>query len=359
MADCSTQATPIGVGVIGCGTIAERMVAAWRPYMTGAHVVSVMDTNPARVQMMQQRFAIPHGTDNLDELLARPDLDAVLVLTPNYLHACNSIAAAQAGKHVLCQKPMAMSLAEAQHMIDTARANKVILMASFLKRFWPYFARIRALIDDGVLGNVISVRSQFSHSGIGKYYKPASDWFLDPVKSGGGPLIDLGVHHFDVLRWIVGTEVVSVSAEIASLGQGERVEDNALVNLRFANGVVAQGYYSFATVAPPGVTIERLEVYGSKGTAIAVLEHLGRCIVRLCLENGDRAFGGGWVDLPINEPVPAFALMLQNFADSIAGKTAPRTTGEDGYRSIEICQAAYASAREGQRIEVGGAIPSG
>ena len=358
MTESPSAPKSVGVGVIGCGTIAERMVAAWRPNMSGAHFAAVMDTNPARVEVMRKRFDVPYGTGDLEALLAHPDVDAVLVLTPNHLHASHSIAAAKAGKHILCQKPLAMSLAEARAMIDAARENKVILMSSFVKRFWPYYAKVRSLIDDGVLGKVISVRTQFSHSGIGKYYKPSSDWFLDPAKSGGGPLIDLGVHHFDVLRWIVGAEVVSVSAETASLGQGEKLEDNALVNLRFANGVLGHGYYSFTTIAPPGVTIERLEVYGSLGTVIATLQHPARCVVQLCVENSPAPDFGGWTDLPVTEPVPAFALMLQNFADSIAAGSAPRTTGEDGYRSIEICQAAYQSAREGRRVEIGQPIAS-
>ncbi len=347
----------IGIGVIGCGTIAERMLAAWHSNMSGAHFASVMDTNQDRVDVLCKRFDVPHGTTELDEILKRPDVDAVLILTPNHLHASHTIAAAKAGKHILCQKPLAMSLVEARQMIDAARDNQVLLMASFVKRFWPYYERVKSLIDEGVLGNIISVRTQFSHSGIGKYYKPSSNWFLDPAKSGGGPLIDLGVHHFDILRWIVGAEVVAVSAEISSLGQGEQVEDNALVNLRFANGVLGHGFYSFTTIAPPGVTIERLEVYGSLGTVIATLQHPARCVVQLCTESGPGSTFGGWIDLPITEPVPAFGLMLQNFADAVIAKCAPRTTGEDGYRSIEICQAAYQSAREGRRIDIGQPIP--
>jgi predicted dehydrogenase len=347
----------VGIGIIGCGTIAERMMAAWQPRMEGARLVSVMDVSPARLDVFKQKFGAPHVTTELDELLARPEVDAVLVLTPNFLHAPNSIAAAKARKHVLCQKPMAMSLDEARQMIDAAKENGVILMSSFMKRFWPYYVKLKSLLDEGVLGKLIAVRSQFSHSGIGKYYKPASQWFLDPAKSGGGPLVDLGVHHFDVLRWLVGAEVVSVSADTASLGQGKDVEDNALVNLRFANGVVGHGYYSFTTIAPPGVTIERIEVYGSQGTAIATLQHPARCTVQLCAESGPAAPFGGWIDLPITEPVPAFALMLQNFADSVASGSTPRTTGEDGYRSLEICLAAYASAREGRRIDLGTTIP--
>jgi len=130
------------------------------------------------------------------------------------------------------------------------------------------------------------------------------------------------------------------------------LEDNALVNLRFANGTLGQGYYSFTTIAPPGVTIERLEVFGTNGTVMVTLAHPGRVTVQLCTEQGPGSEFGGWIDVPVLEPVPAFGLMLQHFVDSIQAGKRPVTTGEDGYRSIEISQAAYVSARSGERVRL-------
>lgn len=343
----------IGIGIIGAGTIAERMLAAWQPHMQHARLVAVADVNPERVQLFRHKFGIPSGYTDYQEMLGSTGVDAVLVLTPNYLHAPQTIAAANAGKHVLCQKPFALNLAEAEAMVAAARANNVILMAAFVKRFWPYYVKVRQLIDEGILGNVVAVRTQYSHSGIGKYYVPASDWFYDPGKSGGGPLIDLGVHHFDVLRWMIGADATEVAAEVATLGHDIRVEDNAAVTLRFSNGVIAQGYYSFTTIAPPGVTLERLEVYGTKGTAIVTLSQPGRVTVQVCTEADPAApLGGGWVDLPVTEPVPAFALMLQHFVDCIRSGLQPVTTGIDGWHSIAMIEAAYRSAREGKRVAV-------
>lgn len=330
------------------------MLAAWQPHMRRARLVGLADINAARVEELSRRFGVQGGHADYRELLARRDVDAVLVLTPNFLHAEQSIAAAGAGKHVLCQKPLAMNLAEAGQMIAAARESGVTLMAAFVKRFWPYYVKVRQLIDQGVIGQVLSVRSQFSHSGIGKYYTPASDWFYDPSKSGGGPLNDLGVHHFDVMRWLIGAEAAEVSAEIATLGADVRVENNAAVSFRFTNGVLAQGYYSFTTIAPPGVTLERLEVYGTKGTALVTLAHPGRVTVQVCAEEGPAAAMEGWVDLPVTEPVPAFALMLQHFVDCLHEGRAPVTTGEDGCRSIEMIHGAYTSAQEGRRVALGG-----
>lgn len=342
----------LNIGVIGCGTIAERMLAAWYPHMRNARLVAAADVNAARTEVFRSRFGVEHKYADYRDLLSASDVDAVLVLTPNFLHAEQSIAAAQAGKHVLCQKPMAMNLEEARAMIDAADMNGVTLMAAFVKRFWPYYAKVRDLIDQGVLGRIVSIRTQFSHSGIGKYYKPASDWFLDPAKAGGGPLADLGVHHFDVLRWMAGAEVTEVTALMSGMDDAGSLEDNALVNLRFANGMLAQGYYSFTTIAPPGVTIERLDVFGTNGTVMVNLAHPGRVTVQLSVESGPGSEFGGWIDVPVLEPVPAFGLMLQHFVDAIQAGQIPVTTGEDGYRSIEISQAAYLSARDGERVQL-------
>lgn len=342
----------LGIGVIGCGTIAERMLNAWVPHMKNARLAAVSDINAERISHFRARYGIERGYADEHSLLQDPGVDAVLVLTPNFLHAPQTIAAARAGKHVLCQKPLALTVEDAQHMIDVARHGGVTLMAAFVKRFWPYYSAVKKLIDEGALGRIVSIRTQFSHSGIGKYYVPASNWFNDRAKAGGGPLADLGVHHFDVMRWLVGAEVNAVSAEMTnSAGQADALEDNAIVSLSFSNGVVGQGYYSFTTVAPPGVTLERLEVYGTTGSAIVTLSHPARVVVQYCTEAGPLA-DMGWVDLPVTEPVPAFGLMLQHFADCVREGRETVTVGEDGLRSVEIAEHAYLSAREGRRVPI-------
>lgn len=341
-----------GIGIIGCGTIAGKMLAAWVPHMRNARLVAVSDVNPAQTELFQSTYGIPRAHADYRALLDDREVDAVLVLTPNFLHAEQTIAACAAGKHVCVQKPMSLTTAEAVDMIRAAETAGVTLMAGFLKRFWPYYVAIRKLLDDGALGELLTIRTQFSHSGIGKYYKPASDWFNDPAKAGGGPLADLGVHHFDVMRWLAGSDVARVSADIARLGPEGVLENNATVSLRFANGVMGQGYYSFTTVAPPGVTIERLEVYGTTGTALVTLAHPGRVVVQYCAEVGAAATYPGWIDLPVPEPVPAFGLMLQHFVDCLIAGRAPVTTGIDGYRTVEISESAYVSAREGRHVEI-------
>jgi len=133
----SQSSRSIGIGIIGCGTIAERMIRAWRPHMRHAHLAAVSDVSADRTQHFRIEFGIKNAFSDHHELLKSADVDAVLVLTPNFLHAPQSIDAMKAGKHVLCQKPMAMNVAEAKSMVDTAAETGVTLMAAYVKRFWP------------------------------------------------------------------------------------------------------------------------------------------------------------------------------------------------------------------------------
>jgi UDP-N-acetylglucosamine 3-dehydrogenase len=345
----------VKLGVIGCGAIAERMLGAWRPHMRDAEIIALTDVNRDRADLFCKMFPTARGFSEFEALLAMPGLDAVLILTPNFLHASQTIAATHAGKHVLCQKPLAMNAEEARTMVASAQEAGVTLMAAFAKRFWPYYATTKAMVERGDVGKVLSIRSQFTHSGIGKYYVPASNWFGDRDKVGGGALVDLGVHHLDIMRWIVGAEVETVSAEITrSGGDTSGLEDNAIVNLQFEGGVIGQGYYGFTTIAPPGVSIERVEVYGTTGSIIVNLSHPARAVVQYCSDQGDLGRLGGWVDVPVADPQPAFSLMLQHFVDSLRRKEAPLTTGVDGLAAVAVVEAAYQSASAGRRIAIPG-----
>lgn len=341
---------PIGIGIIGCGTIAEFMLDAWVPTMTNARLVGLSDPNDERTRVLQERYGVPRAFGDHRELMASPDVDAVLVLTPNHLHAPQSIDALTAGKHVLCQKPMALNVAEAEAMCAAAQAHGRILMSGFVKRFWPHFQVLDDLKKQGVLGEIRSVRSQFSHSGIGRYYKPASEWFSDKVKAGGGPLFDLGVHHFDAMRWLVGAEVAEVNCFTSSPAPDSQIEDNAVVGLRFADGTVGQGFYSFTTQSPPNVTLERMELYGTKASAIVALEHPDRTVLQICVD-GDPLSKNGWIDIPVIESVSAFAPLVQHFVDCVSTGTTPVTDGSDGLQSVAIAEAAYLSHASGRAVQ--------
>lgn len=340
----------IGIGVIGCGTIAEFMLNAWLPNARNARLVAASDPNPARTDLFRRKYGIEREWADHRDLLDSGDVDAVLVLTPNHLHAPQTLDALEAGKDVMCQKPMALTVAEAEAMNARAADSGRILMAGFVKRFWPYFQILDDLRKQEVLGEVRNVRSQFSHSGIGRYYKPASQWFSDRSKAGGGPLFDLGVHHFDAMRWLVGSEITEVncltSGGTEAAGQ---MEDNAVVGLRFAQGAIGQGNYSFTTQTPPGVTLECLELYGTKATAMVALEHPGRPVVRISVD-GDLLSRGGWIDLPVTETVPPFSAMVQHFVDCIAEGAQPVTDGSDGLKSVAVAEAAYESQASGRTV---------
>ncbi|HHV61451.1 MAG TPA: Gfo/Idh/MocA family oxidoreductase [Firmicutes bacterium] len=336
----------VGLGVIGCGNIGARMIEAFRD-VKGGRLVGIADVNVDRAREIADRYGAKVATSDYQELLERDDIDAILVATPNFLHAKNAIDAAKAGKHVLVQKPMALSIEDADQMIFAARENNVILMSCFILRFTPSFAKAKELIDSGVIGKPLVIRTNFSHWGIYKAYKPASDWFYEKSKSGGGPLLDLGVHHFDLLRWITGNEVEEVMAQTATIDNPIEVEDNAFVNLKFSNGIRAQLFLSFTTAN----TSQAIEVYGTDGTIIAGPAGAIPVPLRLYTVAGNQKEAKGFVEVPVpNEN--SFTKAEQHFVDCILEGKEPMTTGIDGKKTIEIIQAAYRSAEHGKIVKL-------
>ncbi len=230
----------IGIGVIGCGAIA---VEAHLPNYAAdgrARLVAVADVDRARAEEAAARFGVPHIYEDYRELLARGDIEAVSICTPNDVHAEQAIAAAQAGKHILCEKPMAISLEQAEAMIAAASAAGVQLMVGFTHRFYSFNERAAALIAEGAIGKPYTVRVRFAHRGPYESWSARSDWFFDRRRAGGGAVLDMGIHALDLTRFLLGEEIESIWASIATLAHPIEAEDAAVLCLQLTGG--ALGY---------------------------------------------------------------------------------------------------------------------
>jgi predicted dehydrogenase len=236
-------------GLFGCGTIADKQLAGLAQ-VRRVRLAATADASAERAALLADRYGAARSYTDHRELLEDPDVDAVIVSTPNHLHAQHTIDAATAGKHVLVQKPLALTLQDVDAMDRAVQDAGVTAMALMMNRFTPSYVRLKELLDRQTFGPPLVYRTHFSHAGIYKSYKPSSNWFLERQKAGGGPLLDLGVHHFDLLRWLSGQEVVSVSAEVATLGVEQETENNAFVSLTFGDGAIAQLFLSFTTSLP-------------------------------------------------------------------------------------------------------------
>jgi predicted dehydrogenase len=249
----------IGFAILGAGMIAEyhaEAIAANRE--NGARLVAIGHYDSQRFAEIEQRFGVPCQTEH--ELLANSQVDVLCLCTPSGQHARQTIAAAQAGKHVLVEKPMATRLEDADAMIAACDQNQVTLGVAFQSRTKPEFQRIRTAIQSGEFGELTLGLINLPFYRSQAYYDQAAwrgTWALD----GGGVLMNQGIHQVDLLAWYMG-DPVSVTAHALTLQRQIEVEDTLCASLRFANGALAA--INATVTAAPGFP-PRLEIYGTRG----------------------------------------------------------------------------------------------
>src|SRR3990170_2445642 len=252
----------IHVGIIGSQFAANLHAEALKT-VPEAKVVAAASPNEEHVSAFAAQHGIPRRFTDYRELLALTDVDMVTIACPNHLHAQVAVDAARAGKHVVCEKPMAMNLEECDRMIEACRAAGVHLFYAEELLFAPKYVRAKTLADEGALGRVYLVRQHECH------YGPHSDWFWDVELSGGGVLMDMGCHSIAFARWIYdNAPIESVSAELGTFVHGERTkgEDHSIVTLRFAGDRIAVAENSWARA---GGVDDRAEIYGTDGPPLA------------------------------------------------------------------------------------------
>jgi predicted dehydrogenase len=271
---------PINIGLIGYGGIGRVHALAYRaiPFYYGltadtVKIVGVATTRLASAQKAAQEIGCEFWTADYHELLARPDIDVVDVTTPNHAHAEIVIAAAQAGKHIYCEKPLAMTVAEGQRMVNAAAQAGVKTQMTFNLRFFPAVARARQLIESGFLGNIFSFRGRYYRSSYIAADKPLS-WRLRKDVSGGGALFDLGSHILDLIYYLLG-DYSAVQATVDTLikerpvaaGSSETapvdVDDIALMHVRMASGIL--GLIETSRMGTGFTNDLPVEIFGDKG----------------------------------------------------------------------------------------------
>jgi predicted dehydrogenase len=338
----------IRIGIVGSQFVANLHAEAFH-FVPDANVVAVASPNRQHAEAFARRHGIPNAFTDYREMLNRPELDAITIACPNDLHAQIAIDAAAAGKHVICEKPMALNLAECDSMIEACRKAGVLLLYAEELLFAPKYVRAKTLADEGALGRVYYVRQLECH------YGPHADWFWDVERSGGGVLMDMGCHSIAFARWVYGNAPIeSVYAELGTFVHGERTkgEDHSVCVLRFAGDRVAVAENSWARA---GGVDDRAEIYGSNGLTVADLLR-GSSLTTYsstgygyAVEKAETT--RGWTFTMFEETWNyGFPQEMEHFVRCMQGKEQPRSTGEDGRAVLEAIIAAYASAGRGQRI---------
>lgn len=344
--------------IIGCGVISkthQEQIAA----INGARLVAVADIAEEKAKSLAEKAGADWYTD-YREMLKRKDIDIVNILTPSGMHAEMTIEAARAGKHVIVEKPMDITLEKAKAMIQECRQAGVKLSVISQHRFDPSTVRVKEDLEAGKFGNMV-----LGHATVNWYrsqdYYDSGDWRGTWALDGGGALMNQSIHTIDLLQYLMGP-VESIYAHTATLAhQRIEVEDVAVATVKFKNG--ALGTISGTTSAYPGLSA-RLEIFGTLGTAVIEHDRLTHYYFRSAEEQGAMYGGGEAVNLAAEESFPdrsgasdpaaifgyAHRMQILDMIHAIREDREPLVNGEDGLKPLEIILAIYKSAQTGQPV---------
>ncbi|MBM4092058.1 MAG: Gfo/Idh/MocA family oxidoreductase [Planctomycetes bacterium] len=339
----------VKVGIIGSGFEAEIHASSFGIMPQEAEVVAVASPTPGNPESLARRHGIPRVFHDYRDMLREPDIELVTIAAPNHLHARMTIDAACAGKHVVCEKPLCMSLEEADEMLDVCRRQGVLLLYAEELFFAPKYVRAKQMADEGAFGKIYLVKQSEKHFG------PHADWFWDVNRSGGGVLMDMGCHGIAFCHWFLNRpRVLAVQCQMGTYVHRDKTqaEDNSICIVEFEGDAVGLIETSWAR---RGGMDDRIEVYGEGGVTYANLL-MGNALPTY----SEYGFGyavekapetKGW-SYPVFDELwnYGFPHEMLHFARCVRGNEQPLSTGEDGRLVLEVLLAAYQSAGTGRKV---------
>jgi len=324
-------------GIIGAGDVAERKGGPPLYHVAHSRLIAVMSRRAGRAADFARRHHAQRSYTDVDALLADEEVNAVYVATPPNIHAGLTERAAQAGKHVLCEKPMAMTVAECRRMIQVCRDHGVQLMIAYYRRFFPVVIKMKALVEAGKIGRPLRARAA-----VADFYVPRADgertWLTEPAVAGGGFLTDVATHRLDLLAYFLG-QPRQVAAFVDTQHFDFEVEDAGTLMVRFEEGTHGTGTFNWNVGAP----IDEFEVCGTGGRLVA------------------RDLGAGQLDVYAGSEVAHLRLpllpfthtgLVAHFVECLRTGTPNALPGEEGMQATKMTEAAYQSAREGRMISL-------
>ena len=337
------------VAILGTGFIGHIHMESYTRFIPEAEVVAVYSNVLDEARAFALSHKVPQYYDSIDDLLAKSGAEVIDIGLPNFLHHEACMKAAAANKHIIIEKPLAITLEEADEMIDACKKRGLLLMYAEQLCFAPKYERVRTLVEHGAVGNVYMLKQSEKHSG------PHSAWFYKKETAGGGVLMDMGCHALGWFRWMnKRNPVKSVYADVKTVMHDTECDDNTLVIVEFENGVSALAEDSWAR---HGGMDDRIEVYGNKGVIYADLFH-GNSALTYSMEGYDYASekagdSKGWTFTVFEEVFnQGYPHELIHFISCVREGKQPLVTGEDGRAVLELIYAAYASAKAGAKISL-------
>jgi myo-inositol 2-dehydrogenase / D-chiro-inositol 1-dehydrogenase len=339
----------VKVGIIGSQFEADIHAASFQIMPEEAEVVAVASPTIGHAEELARKYGIPRVFHDYREMLKEPDVEMITITAPNKLHASMACDAARAGKHVVCEKPLCVTLEEADEMLEVCRQQGVLLMYAEELYFTPKYVKAKEMADQGAFGRVYLVKQAEKHFG------PHADWFWDVNRSGGGVFMDMGCHGIAFCYWFLGRPAIkSVLCQMGTYVHSDKTagEDNTICILEFENHAVGLVEDSWAR---RGGMEDRVEIYGEGGVTYADL-HMGNALPTY----SEYGFGyavekapstKGWV-YPVFEELYnyGFPQEMRHFARCGRGKEECQAPGEDGRLVLEVLLAGYQSAGSGQKV---------
>ena len=331
----------VRLGLIGLGRMGATLAGHLASSMEAARLVAVADSNPQQQAAMSKLHAGISVYEDLSRLLERRDIDAVIIATPTNTHVDVVIEAAAAGKHIFTEKPLALTVERCDEAIAAVKASGVKIQVGFMRRFDPAYVAAKAKIDAGAIGNPVLFKS------IGRdSWRPNVDFARR--ENSGGLMMDMGIHDFDLARWLMGSEVVRLYSEGACLLYPELAEvgdiDNAVVNLKFANDAIGDIEISRSGIYGYDV---RTEIIGSAGSLL--IGSLGQTELLLLRPNNiSHDAMPGFMDRFAN----AFAAEMADFVAAIEEDREPAVGAADARAATVIGVAATLSLDEGRPVMI-------
>lgn len=330
-----TRARRIGYAVVGLGNLARNAILPAFAHSKKAKLVALVSRDGEKAAKLSAKLKClySYSAAHYADCLANPDISAVYVVTPPGQHEEFTIRAAQAGKHVLCEKPLAATAAQSARMVEACRQNGVQLMTAYRKYFEPSTVYLKSLISSGALGRIDMIHTSFSEVHNPKI---APGWLLDSALAGGGPLMDLGVYCVNTGRWLAGEDPTSVVAHAwrHDTLRFKNVEEGIVFRLDFPSGLVVQGSSTYSAAISSFIFIQGTKGWLSLSPAFTYEEER-RVAGKIGTRTVDRRF----------KVVDEFALEVDAFSSAILEKTTIAPNGAQGHRDMLILEAIYESAR--------------
>ena len=341
-----------GIGIIGCGKIAQvRHIPEYAEHKD-AKLLGFYDINLERTKALAEQYG---GTayETVEELLANPEIDAVSICAANFAHAELTIAALNAGKHVLCEKPMAITLAECEAMVEAAKKNGKFLMIGHNQRLAKAHATAKKLIDDGLIGDIVTFRTTFGHGGPETWsVDPGlNTWFFDKTRAAMGAMADLGIHKTDLIQFLTGQKVIRTTARVTTLDKKDAtgnlisVDDNAICIYEMSGGAFGTMTASWTYY---GAEDNSTVLYGTKGI-MRIYDDPAISIKVILADGGKISYDVEAIQTNDNQTKSG---VIDLWMESLVENKAPEISGESALAAMRAVFASIQSSETGKAVEI-------